>query len=105
MKTDKIFTHVCKTLPTQLNSVTLQLYLKRQQKYTWITFMENSLNLPVLDFFKINSVYVFILIGKLLKTCTSTIRAKHRMMKETSTCNCSIVQLKLTSGCDPESLF
>lgn len=27
------------------------------------------------------------------------------MMKERSTCSCSIVQLKLTSGCDPESLF
>lgn len=67
--------------------------------------MENSLTLLVLDFFLSNSVYDFILIGNLLKTCISTNGAKHRKMKETSTCNCSIVQLKLTSGCDPESLF
>lgn len=67
--------------------------------------MENSLTLPVLDFFLSNRVYDFTLIGQLLKTRTSTIEAKHRMMKETSTCNCSIVQLKLISGCDPESLF
>lgn len=45
------------------------------------------------------SIYDFLLVGKLLKKFTSTLEPSTETMKKNrSTCNCSIVQLKLTSG-------